>query len=120
MTEMLEDAAIRVRVNIIWERVFTASNRIIVDAHVHGFAGMERVPDPNIHQILSTLSAFSTLMDQIMAHEIYCTLDPEEARLILNAKNQLDLMQRLAIALKLNDEVAFEEAFEQLERQAVF
>ena len=52
--------------------------------------------------------------------EEFGTLQYEENRLILNAREQITRMEMVAAALKANDRDGFDEAIKKLEAQAAF
>lgn len=114
---LFEDRVIKERVNKVWEVVFSASNKIVVQAQKYGFHGIELIPNPNIHVILGQLRILSAVMVSILASD---DLGYEETRLILNAKEQLTRMELVALALQAGNREDYDKAISALERQAVF
>lgn len=119
-TELFDDAAIKQKVLEVWEKVFTASNKVISHANSYGFSGMDVVPSPNIHGMLVSLQIFSTILDILITNADKLEVEYEETRLMLNAKEQMIRMERLATALKANNRNDYELALAALEAQAVF
>lgn len=117
VTSLFDEEKIKERVNKVWDAVFAASNKIIVQAQKYGFHGIEAIPNPNIHVILGQLRIFSAVMGSLVGDE---ALEYEETRLILNAKEQLMRMERIAIALVAGNREDYDEAISALERQATF
>lgn len=117
MVGLFDDAQIKERVNKVWEAVFSASNKIVVQAQNYGFHGIELIPNPNIHVILGQLRILCAIMGSILTSE---DLDYEETRLILNAKEQLTRMELVSLALLAGNREDYDRAISELERQAVF
>lgn len=118
--ELFEDDEVKQKVTDVWARVFEASNRVIHQANNYGFLGMDVIPSPNIHAMLVTLQIFSSVIDILITHAEKLTVGYDEIRLLLNAKEQITRMERIAAALKANNRADFNSALEQLERQAPF
>lgn len=116
--ELFDDAVIRDRVITLWSVVFQASNTLIVQANMYGFELIEVVPDPNIHQMLMTMKGAESLLSIIIDNQVFGDLHYDDARKLLNAREQLRSMQEVAIALKANDGVGFDVAIAKLEAQA--
>lgn len=114
---LFEDKEINERVNKVWEAVFAASNKIIVQAQNYGFHGIELIPNPNIHVILGQLRILCAVMMSVLGSE---HLEYEETRLILNAKEQLTRMELVALALQAGNREDYDKAISELERQAAF
>ncbi|MDD2663399.1 MAG: hypothetical protein PHD19_06530 [Dechloromonas sp.] len=115
---LIDDVAVRARVQKIWESVFEVSGKILVDEKRFGFLGMEIIPDPNIHQMLAVLRTIEEGLMSVLAE--FDDLQYDETRLILNAREQISRMEVVALALKRNNRDLFDEAIERLERQAAF
>lgn len=113
------DDAIPERVEIIWTRIFDASNKAIKDAKNFGFLGMEIEADPTIHQMLVSLSLLSTVISFLIT-QAEARNDTDSVRLLINSKEQLLRLERLANELKAKNEDRFNEILLELESQAVF
>lgn len=74
------------------------------------------IPDPNIHQMRITLTAVESLLDMIIDHH-FDKLEHDQARMAINAREQLRRMERIAIALQTNDEMEYDAAIAELEKQ---
>lgn len=116
---LLADKEIIERVQKVWAVVFEASGKVLQHANTFGFNGMGVIPDPNIHKMLTSLRMLSALME-VLSNDKYVELSYEERRLILNSKEQLNRMERVAAALDANDRAGFDEAIRCLEKQAAF
>lgn len=114
---LINDAAIKARVNKVWEEVFETTSIVITQSRKFGFLGMEIIPDPNIHQMLVTIRLLDNNIDTFIDNE---ELDYEEKRLMLNAKTALTKMESVANALTNNKREDFNIAIAELERQAPF
>lgn len=120
IAELFEDAAIKQKVAEVWTKVFEASNKVLKHANNFGFSLMDIVPSPNIHEMLAALQIFSSVIDILVANAEQLGIDYEEIRLMINAKEQLTRMERVATALKANKKVDFDVAVAELEKQATF
>jgi pyruvate formate-lyase activating enzyme-like uncharacterized protein len=114
---LLQDAAIKDRVNKVWEEVFASSNVAIVHAKRYGFIGMEIIPNPNIHQIMVSIRILDEMIDTFINEN---GLEYDEKRKMLNAKRQLTTMELVAVALREGRREDFDSAMNELETQACF
>lgn len=105
----------RIRIEKIWAKVFESSNRIIFQHQKFGFQGVEQLPHPDVHMMVTQLKVFSALIDIILLDLPY-----NEQRMLLNAKRQIANMELLAVAVSTNNQQDYQSAVEALERQAVF
>jgi hypothetical protein len=110
-----EDGEVPERARKVWEAIFSASNKVIVQAEKYGFHGIDLIPNPNIHVILGQLRILSAVMGSILLNG---SLEYEETRLILNAQEQLKRMELVALALKAGNRTDYDKAISDLERQA--
>lgn len=117
---LFEDQQIKDRVSKVWESVFTSSNRVLDHAKKYGFMGMESAPNPNIHMMLINLQMFDALINIILTNAEVFDVDYEDTKLLINSKQQIIRMDRVAAALQANNLNDFNEAMIELERQAVF
>jgi hypothetical protein len=118
--ELFDDLLIKTRVEAVWSKVFESSNKVISQARNHGFLGMEIVPNPNIHMMLISLQAFTALIDIIITNAEAFNVDYDATRLLINAKEQITRMEKVAAALKANNREDFDSAINEIERQAAF
>jgi hypothetical protein len=82
--------------------------------------GMESAPNPNIHMMLINLQMFDALINIILTNAEVFDVDYEDTKLLINSKQQIIRMDRVAAALQANNLNDFNEAMIELERQAVF
>lgn len=120
IVELFEDAAIKRKVTEVWSKVFEASNKVISHANNYGFRGMEIIPSPNIHGMLVAMQIFSSIIDILITSAEKLEVPYDEVRLMLNAKEQITRMERVAAALKANNRDDFNVALDALENQAAF
>lgn len=120
MTKLLLDEVVKQRVEAVWAEVFKSSNEVLKQAKDYGFLGIEKIPSPNIHQILVYLQVFDALIDILLAHTEKVDMPYGQVRQLLNAKSQLVTMGRVASALKADNREDFETAIKELQVQAPF
>lgn len=113
-----EDAEIRGKVEELWAKVFKASNAVLKHGKDYGFLGMEMIPSPNIHDMLNSLKIISFIINEFIDSATDLEVDYTEIRLMLNAKEQVARMERVALALKANNRDDFDVAIGLLESQA--
>ena len=118
---LYDKADIRSNVHALFGRVFSYSGQVLRDAGIYPFSLMEEMPDPNIHQILLNLRILDNVMTTIMiANDEGDFLGHDDFRRLINAREQVQRMERIAVALKKNDEVAYQEAINALVTQVDF
>ena len=115
---LLDDAVVKDRVQKAWNVVFAASNKVLVDEKRFGFTGMGVIPDPNIHQLVVLLRALDAVLNSIASE--FDDLAYDDTRLLLNAREQITRMERVAAALRSNNIEDFNDAIQMLEQQAPF
>lgn len=115
---LYDNADIKERVDRIWAVVFQSSNAVLRQSKVYGFYCMQEVPDPNIHGMLLQLQVFSSVMDILIVNGLDAGMEYDQTRLLINAKEQLTRMNRVAAALKANNLEDFNEAIKELDNQA--
>ena len=103
-----------------WADVFATSNLVIRQSGLYGFNGIELIPNPNIHQMLASMSVVSVMLDKITEKLDRVDLDPNDTRLLLNAKQQILRLEQVAAALLAKDENLYNQAIKELEKQATF
>jgi hypothetical protein len=117
---LYDHTEIKDRVGKIWEEVFFSSNKILSQSKKCAFAVMKVIPNPNIHDMLVSLQIFSFQMDRIVDNIEILGIDYDDVRLVLNAREQLRKLQRVATALLDDNEHDYNVAIEELDKQAVF
>lgn len=105
----------------LWDGVFHTSNVVITNSKLYGFVGIQLIENPNIRQLLASMSVVSTMLDKIMeAASSPNTPDVghDNMRMLLNARKQVAQLEAVAVALAANDEALYNEEVEKLELQA--
>lgn len=115
-----DDAEIREKVEEVWAKVFKASNAVLKHGKDYGFLAMEIIPSPNIHDMLNSLKIISYIINEFIDSATDLNVDYAQIRLMLNAKEQIARMERVALALKANNKGDYEIAIGLLESQASF
>lgn len=118
--EFFGDKEIQKHVLELWANVFDASHKVIQDAKIFGFENMGVLPDPNIHQMLATLSVIDGMLEFILTLTQAGKVDFNDTRLIFNAKQQILTMEQIATALNNDDRKGYDEAVDRLGKQAPF
>lgn len=102
-----------------WADVFTTSNLVIKHSGLYGFNGIELIPNPNIHQMLASMNVVSDMLNRVIENLGYIDLDHDSTRKLLNAKQQIVRLERVAAALVAKDEDLYNEAIAEVCKQAV-
>lgn len=119
--EYFGDPLIKSTVEKAWAKFFEFSNKVIRDAGYFGFSGLEIIPDPNIHQMLASLSVVDSALDIMLTScSDMPTLQYDATKMILNAKQQILNLESVANSLKAQNREDFDRAMEVLTGQAVF
>lgn len=104
-------------VEAAWEAVFATANTVISAHSSFGFTQLEAKINPNLNHLLMGLKVVESVLDTVYASEL---IEYDEKRLILNAKQQIGLIQRVAEALKNDNNADYDSAIEALTNQAQF
>lgn len=100
-----------------WEAVFKTTNTVITAHSSFGFTQLEAKINPNLNHLLMGLKVVESVLDTVYASEL---IEYDEKRLILNAKQQIGLIQRVAEALKNENKADYDSAIKALTDQAQF
>lgn len=103
------------RVDKVWERVFLNCNSVLRQSKIYGFYCCQEVPHPNMHALIVHLNIFSAVMNILVTQGMETGVDYDQTRLILNAKEQLTKMERVAAAINANNKKDFKIAIKDLE-----
>ena len=103
----------------LWTEVFRASNRILHHHKNHGFDEIEKVPKPNVHDVLETLEALVLTFQGLRTASHVKGMSSNESNQVLNAYHQLSCMREVARALMAKDRDRYEAAIDAMKRQAV-
>ena len=103
-----------------WENVFKVSNKVIHQSGVYGFDGIELIPNPNVHQMLASLSVISGMLTNIIGILGKTSLDTESVRLLLNSQTTIGILESVASALISGERDSYDKAIADLKRQANF
>lgn len=104
----------------LWSLVMRSSNEVLRQAKYFGFLHIESIPDPNIHQVMRTLLVVEDLLGLIISDDSFSAVEYSSQRLLFNAKDQINRLRQVALALKKKDEDEFYKAVAYLEEQAPF
>lgn len=118
-TVEVEDKALDLprEVEIAWGAVFKTANTVITAHSSFGFAQLEAKINPNLSMLLMGLKVVESVLDTVYASEL---IEYDEKRLILNAKQQIGLIQRVAEAVKNKNIADYNSAIHALTSQAQF
>lgn len=101
----------------VWDGVFETTDRMLKVHAAFGFSQFEKQMNPKLETVLFALNVLEQILDAMNGSG---DLEPEETRLVLNAKQQILLVQRVAIALRTKSEGDYEAAMAEMAKQAVF
>ena len=113
MAESLEKLA-----ESIWNIVCLNIDDILKECDLYGLAGILVVPDPSVEARILAIKQFEEVCTAIVSalergHDQYSTI-----RVMLNAKQQILILEQLLNAAKNGDAKEFNEAHSQLKKQA--
>ena len=117
---LFEDKIIKKAVYSMWEKVMSGTNTLIFQAKAYGFSKIEVIPDPNIHQMIAALRGIESVLDVIIDQGLFDKMEYDDIRRALNAREAIRKMEYVAIALKANDQDAYDQAIDELTKQVDF
>ncbi|WP_133855241.1 hypothetical protein [Comamonas sp. JUb58] len=100
----------------VWEGVFDTTNKMLKVHADFGFELFEKKMNPKIETVLFALNVLEQILDAMYTSS---ELTPDETRMVLNARQQILLVQRVAEALKANCKDDYLVAMEQIAKQPV-
>lgn len=106
--------AIAPQVEALWGEIFQTANSIIKVHLKFGFTQFADKISPSIEDILLGLKAVESLLDALDGK-----LEWSEQRMVMNAKQQIWLVQCIGGALKNGDEADYDAAIQKMASQAV-
>jgi hypothetical protein len=118
-SSLMNDPKVTELVYKVWSTVFGASNEVLLHADKYGYHGMTIVPNPNIHEILEQIKVMSVHLNNLSLL-VNGSFDYEQNRLLLNAREQMMRMERLALALTNDKREDFDEQLALMKSQGVF
>ena len=118
--EFFGEKAIKENVERLWNNVMEAARKFIRDSKKFGIDEIGILPNPTVHQMLSSLRLTDVAFGMIIDDAEDSKLDTDDIRLIFNAKQQILNLERVATALHKQDRASYEEAVRLIENQAMF
>ena len=117
MTTSAMSAKVAVELENAWANVFKIVNHFLTHHDRFGFKLIEEKIDPSLEDLLMSLKVMGSILNIL---DDLQSLDMSEQRMLLNAKQQIVLFERAALALKASDEAEYEDVVESLRKQAQF
>ena len=111
------NAKIAEALEIAWDYVFKIVNAFISQHDKFGFELIEKKSSPRIEDMLLSLKVMSAILNII---DDSGSVDTSGQRMLLNAKQQIILFERAALAVQGGDEAEYTEAVGGLRSQAQF
>lgn len=103
------------KVEHIWGEVLRVTDRILKAHHMFGFANIQGNLSPSIEDILDSLRILEMILDAVAKH-----LDPEDQRIVINAKQAILNVEEVNLALRADDQAAYERSMSRINNQAPF
>lgn len=107
----------KVEVEKAWAEVFKLVNTIVSTHDRFGYRLIGSRINPRFPDILLSLDLMDSMMDALLK---ISDIDYETSRLVLNAKQQINRVERVVTALKHRRKSDYEAAMAELRRQAQF
>lgn len=101
MTTSAMSAKVAVELENAWANVFKIVNHFLTHHDRFGFKLIEEKIDPSLEDLLMSLKVMGSILNIL---DDLQSLDTSEQRMLLNAKQQIVLFERAALALKASDE----------------
>lgn len=121
VSDFFGDILIKKEVEKIWGEIFDSTYQIIRNSDLYAFEEIEAKSSPNVHQLIAATSILEFMLDRTVEY-IECSdvVDHDLIRMLINAKQQIVLMQEIATALKIKDKDLYDDAIVRLRAQAPF
>jgi len=110
------DEEIKALVEELWSAVFKTSNTLIQATKAFGFLDIAILPNPNIFQMLNSLTIIDNMIDIILPLDQDGKVNSSVN--LLNAKQQILNMEMIASAIKDQNRDAYDAAVRRLQNQA--
>ncbi|CAG9932417.1 hypothetical protein [Candidatus Nitrotoga arctica] len=112
---LYDSEEVKKRVEKVWERVFLNCNSVLRQSKIYGFYCRQEVPHPNMNALIVHLNIFSAVMNILVTQGMEAGVDYAQLKSILNAKEQLTKMERVAVAINGNNKTDYESAILNIE-----
>jgi hypothetical protein len=100
-----------------WSGIFQVVNKVIASHEHFGFELIESKINPSLTDILRSLKVLEAILDTLIAEN---GIGYDLYRMVVNAKQQITLIELVAVALKYKREDDYNEAIAKLCNQAQF
>lgn len=101
----------------IWAAVFATADKVLKVHLRFGFEQFNEKMNPKIENVVLALNVLETVLDALYTSG---ALEPSENRMVLNAKQQILLVQQVAEALHAGSQEDYTAAIDKMSTQAVF
>ncbi len=103
------------KIEQIWGEVLRVTDRLLQAHHKFGFSNIQANVSPTIEDMLESLRFLEMILDAVANH-----LDPEDQRIVINAKQAIINVEEVNLALKSNDQDAYTTSMRRINNQAPF
>lgn len=103
------------KIEKVWGEVLRVTDRLLLAHHKFGFGKIQENVSPTIEDMLESLRLLEVILDAVANH-----LDPEDQRVVINAKQAIINVEEVNLALKGNDQDAYELSMRRISNQAPF
>jgi|GEM_PF-5740102 len=114
-----EDVAIKAKVEELWEKVMLHTNALISDTKAFGFDFVTVIPEPDVYQMLKDLVEVRRVLDLVHDHAL-SLMSYDQIRKIINARDNISRMEKVALALEAKDRTVYDDAVKQLSQTVSF
>jgi hypothetical protein len=106
------------KVEELWGKVCTQIHTALKLTKRFAFEDIGHLPTPSVKELLERLRVFDDVVGLLLDHAEVFSLDYTHTRLLLNCKQQVNMMERIVSAINANNLSDYEAAVEALEKQA--
>lgn len=108
------------KVEALWAKVCVQIDTALKLTKLFNFEDIGELSDPSIEDLLERLRVFDDVVSLLLDHANVFGLEYSTTRTLLNCKQQVNAMERLASAIQAGNQDDYESAIRELERQAPF
>ncbi len=106
------------KVEALWSKVCEQIVTALKMTKTFTFEDIGNLPNPSINDLLERLRVFDDIVSLLLDHTSVFDIDYTHTRLLLNCKQQVNLMERIANAISADNQADYDEAVRELEKQA--
>lgn len=106
------------KVEALWAKVCEQLLTALNLTKKFSFDDIGHLPNPSIGELLERLRVFDDIVSLLLDHATVFEIEYSHTRMLLNCKQQVNVMERLANAISADNQADYDMAVRELENQA--